>query len=1288
MADIHRFMFDIAKAQAAADKLQDKVNVNVTADTSAATAKMNKFRAMFKSIPNKLKLHADADTAGASAKLSALNAKTKVMSANDVDINVNADTAGAVTKLTALKTSINGFINKKAIDLKVETKGLTQAQIALKVFQAQVEATRVKLGLLGNPFLGLATIAIPILASIVPAIMAIGNALAVVGGGVIGLAGAFGLAGAGAMAFGAMAITAYKMLGSGALQATAQTLAFQTALASLKTQWQSLVQSNSSSIFTTMTNGINIAKTALSGLTPFITGVATSMATLSAKMLSFFQSSSIANNFFAMFNTIGVQAFNNVLNAVGQFGAGFMAIITQFGPLFSWMAQGLANMSSQFQAWATSISTADGIRNFITYVQTNLPLIGEIFGNVFQGIFNLFQAFGTNSQTIFQSLAQMSQQFAQWSATIGQSQGFKQFIDYVQTNGPTIMSTIGNIVTAVIAFATAMAPVGAAVMSVVSSIAQWVASFATAHPAITQVVGAIVLFGGAIMKAVAFITPFISAIMSIGSFIVQLISKFNLVRTAITVLSTVFGTLSAPMLAVIAAVVAVGAAIYLLWTKCETFRNGVMILVGVMQTLGSAIMSGLGTALSFIGQQLAMVVASVIAFGSQLVSSIGSAMSGLGSAISSGISAAVSFVSSGFSNMLSVASSIMSSIASTVSSIWSSIVSTCSSLISSAVSAVSSGFSNMLSTASSIMSSILSAVSSAFSSVVSAISSGISSAVSAVSSGFSSMMSAVSSFVSGLVSSITSGMSSFVSAISSGASSALSAITSMVSGILGAIRGAAGQMVSAGADLVRGFINGIQSMAGAALSAARNMAANAVNAVKSMLKIGSPSKVLKQIGQWLTQGFALGIRKDIPKVESAIQRMLRPVTRGLAKLKTKDYENSREGASSVYSLMVKNIESATKKIEEAAKKRKSLGDKIAKINKSLTGKMSIKARNIKMVNLSKLKKQYTQLNQIISGQYAKRAKNRNLIKEVRPMLVYMTRIAKKRESIAKQLEKAQDKLQAAIDKKMDFRNAIRNDLRGYASIMNTGRKTSQGMVKMMQKRLSDIYAYNRDISKLRKMGLNKTTLKEILDAGIEQGGAIAKGLAVGGQAAIQQVNALQTKIGRASTAIGDVNAKHFYQAGVDAAKGIVNGLKSQEKYLKTVAGKIGDVIASTIKKRLKIKSPSRVMIDLMTFVGKGLANGLIGTIAKVRSSALAVSNVIERSINPDVDVPTIGLSGGPGKLNQTMRKELDHNINNSDGPDDKNITIVLKSDTDLPAVKTYIERTQGINSGVRVMRKA
>ncbi|TDM48210.1 hypothetical protein ETI08_03465 [Macrococcoides goetzii] len=1218
-AKVNDFMSAVRKVTAAANSLPEDINIDIDADTGAATAQISRFRAMLKSIPNKFRVRADVDTSAASRMMVLNRAMASVGKASD---------------------------------------GL-----------------RSKIGLLPSAFLALAPSIIPILASIVPAIMAIGNALAVVGGGAIGLAGAFGILYGGIGLFAGMAMSATKMLNDGLLESTKETRNFQTALSGLKTQWQGLIKGNQAQIFNTMANGIKIAQTALTGLTPFIKGVSVAMEQASQKMLAWTKASTTAQNFFNMMKTTGVTVFEDLLSGLGKFGDGALNIFTQFGPLFDYMANGFKNMATQFQAWANSVGTSNGIKTFIEYTKTNLPVIGQIFGDTFMGIFNLFRAFGTNSQTIFQSLAEMTARFRAWSETVGQSNGFKQFIDYVQTQGPVVISAIGSIVNALVTFGTAMAPIGAAVLKMVATFAQWIAGMMQAHPVITMVIGAVISFIGIAAQVVGVLTK----VWSVVQLVITIFGGWSAVMTAV---GAAVGFLLTPLGAIIAVVAAVGAAIYLLWTRCETFRNGVMILVGVMQTLGSVIMSALGTALSYIGTQLTLVISQVVAFGSQLLSSIGAAMSGLGSAISTGISAAVSFLSTGFQTMLSVASSIMNSILSAVSSAWSTITSAISSAISTVVSVVSSGFSNMLSVASSIMSSIVSAVSSAFSTVVSAISSGISSAVSAVTSGFSAMMSAVSSFVSSMVSAITSGMASFVSAISSGASAALSAITSMVSGILSAVRGAAGQMVSAGADLVRGFINGIQSMAGAALSAARNMAQNAVNAVRSALKIGSPSKVLKQIGQWMAQGFALGIEKDIPRVQTAVDRMLRPVTRGLKSMKTASYSNAKDGLNSILSLMIDNMNAATKKIEEIADKRKSLMDKIKKAQKEYIQAKTVKGKVSKSNEIAKLQKQFAQMTKQAKKMYKVRKVNRDLKYEIRPMLVYMARLAKKREQIAEKIDKAKEKLQAALDKRTDFKNMIKDDLKGYASITNTGRRTSQGMVKMMTKRLAEIKKYQALIGSLKKRGLNKDTLKEILDAGIEQGSVIAKGLFAGGQEAISQVNSLQSQINKAANTMSTSNADHFYKAGVDAARGIVKGLQAQDKTLKAIADKLAKTISDTIKKRLKIKSPSRVMMAIGGYVGAGLVNSLTTARKKVADASTKIATAIERNVKPDVSLAPFDVSGGVKDMKRSVNSTLDADINNGMEIPQQNIQIVIRNDMDIEAITHAIEQVQGANAAI------
>lgn len=123
--------------------------------------------------------------------------------------------------------------------------------------------------------------------------------------------------------------------------------------------------------------------------------------------------------------------------------------------------------------------------------------------------------------------------------------------------------------------------------------------------------------------------------------------------------------------------------------------------------------------------------------------------------------------------------------------------------------------------------------------------------LSALASGFSALVSAAVAAVAGMVSAVTSGMAGVVSAVSSGISSAVAAA-----------RGFAGALVSVGAQLIQGLINGIKSMIGAAVAAVTSVASSVVNAAKSILHIGSPSKLFNQYGQWVVQGLANGLNAN------------------------------------------------------------------------------------------------------------------------------------------------------------------------------------------------------------------------------------------------------------------------------------------------------------------------------------------------------------------------------------------------------------------------------------------
>lgn len=774
----------------------------------------------------------DADTSALRRSIKQAKGILNSFKKERAEAKADVDTKGAIVQINRIKLMFRSIPNKIRTKVVVDYDrgvfnairgGWNNVQNAQNLFQNRMDSlanairsfgtvisNQLKGGLIAS-----FSAAIPIIAGLVPAIMAVGNAIGALTGGAIGLLGAFGILGGGVLSFGALAVSAITMLNDELLESTKATERYSKALDTIKSTWSDLVVSNADNIFKTMANGIETATVALNKMNPFISQTISSMERASVKLLDWANNSKTAETFFSNMGTTGVRIFDNMLNALGRFGSGFLKMFNSFMPLFDWVAQGFSNMGASFDEWASKVSTNKGIDTFIQGVKTNLPLVGQIFGNTFKGIFNLFRAFGDNSTTIFESLATMSAKFAEWSANISKSDGFQKFVQYVQTNGPVIMSLIGAITMALVNFGVAMAPIGQKVLGLVTAFTQWVAKLFETHPAIARILGVTISLFGVFMML-------LPTIIQLGTFFTQLIIPlFNFVGIATRVASIVkFVGIALiglnPIVLIIIAVIGTLVAIFThLWQTNEGFRNAVI-------TIWESIKAFFIATIEIIKQALI----------------------------------------SGFLTMVNTGIQIFNTLQTGLAAIWGVIKALISSSISIIVSVVSSGFSRVLSFVTSTMSSVLSFISSTFSSIVSTISSSISTAVSVVATGFSNMISAVVSFTSQLISNIVSAMSSFVSAITSGGSQALSAITSALNNMVSAARGFVGDMVSAGGDLIRGMIDGIKNMAGSLVSAAKGVVGDAVAGAKSLLGIHSPSRVFKEIGMYTAMGMTVGLAQE------------------------------------------------------------------------------------------------------------------------------------------------------------------------------------------------------------------------------------------------------------------------------------------------------------------------------------------------------------------------------------------------------------------------------------------
>ncbi len=106
-----------------------------------------------------------------------------------------------------------------------------------------------------------------------------------------------------------------------------------------------------------------------------------------------------------------------------------------------------------------------------------------------------------------------------------------------------------------------------------------------------------------------------------------------------------------------------------------------------------------------------------------------------------------------------------------------------------------------------------------------------------------------------LVGSLAKGMTSKMGAVSA----AISGISVSVSTALTNVRAYYVSFYDVGAYLVTGFCNGISANTFRAAAQASAMASAAEQAARSALKINSPSKVFKEIGSGIPEGFAMGI---------------------------------------------------------------------------------------------------------------------------------------------------------------------------------------------------------------------------------------------------------------------------------------------------------------------------------------------------------------------------------------------------------------------------------------------
>ncbi|MGM8059497.1 tape measure protein [Listeria monocytogenes] len=371
-----------------------------------------------------------------------------------------------------------------------------------------------------------------------------------------------------------------------------------------------------------------------------------------------------------------------------------------------------------------------------------------------------------------------------------------------------------------------------------------------------------------------------------------------------------------------------------------------------------------------------------------------------------------------------------------------------------------------------------------------------------------------------------------------------------------------------GSDFASGYVDGILSGMKKVGEAAGSLANKALQAVKDAQKSKSPSKKAKKLGRDFGSGYSLGIADKNKAV-------------------TKAANNLVAGAL--------GTEKQIKKLSTTLKD---------KISSAIDAGLHSKNKSAGQL------KQAKALNSIEG--YIGQQTNK------------LAATAKKRDKVVAQLKAANTKMADLTKQSKEYAASITEKMQSYGSISNVDAENPQSIQAEMQKRLKEIKAFQANVEKLRKKGVSKDIISDILESGVENGSSYAQALAKSDAKTIKAINSTQNQINSASKSMGNTAANAMYSAGINAAKGLINGLNSQKKQLENTAKSIANTITNSVKKALRIHSPSRVAVELGKFFTSGLGNGVLdGAKGAVQSTNKMVDKVVNAASN--MTVPTINL---------------------------------------------------------------
>jgi phage-related protein len=536
-------------------------------------------------------------------------------------------------------------------------------------------------------------------------------------------------------------------------------------------------------------------------------------------------------------NTAGV---TKILNQ----GMGLLPkILSAIQPLLAPTEKALSDIIDKLSKGLDS----SGFKSFMDSLTQNTgPAIEKIataIGHVVEGIGGILKAFMPVSQGLLSGLDTITAKFAKWGETLGSHSGFQSMMQTFKTETPIAMQILKNLIEVLKNVGSGMAGLATGsnsktLLQVLEPLSGILAQLSKNQDLVR--IGLYLLAAADAGKKLHSAVQGVSNVMTGFKAGVDILGKFGgaaedagagakIASAATKVWTGIQAAFNAvmdvnPIILVVAAIALLVAGIIYAYTHFKTFRD-------IVDDVGRALKTGFMDAFNW---------------------------------VKGAVTDVVDFIKTHWEMLLTIFTGPIGLVVAFLKTHWDQIVSDVSSFVSS----VTNFISGLVTTVENFFTSL-------FTSLYNTEKNGWSNIVNAVSTFVSDVVNFISGLVTDVVNFFTSLWTQVSSAVTTGIGNVINWFSQLPGQIISAISALPAELYNAGQNLISGLWNGISSMGGWLWSLVTGFVENyIINPAKSLLGIGSPSKVFHGYGVNIAEGLADGMRAGTWNVRDAAAHMV------------------------------------------------------------------------------------------------------------------------------------------------------------------------------------------------------------------------------------------------------------------------------------------------------------------------------------------------------------------------------------------------------------------------------